>query len=111
MGYTIRSERFRYTEWMKDSYRTDLPYDKKYVMAREMYDYAKDPLETVSVIDQAEYKLDQKNMEKLFLESMQREHKNSVAYAKIANWKKPILTGSDTTKMKKGKKSKVVVED
>jgi iduronate 2-sulfatase len=111
MGYTIRTERFRYTEWMKDGYRTDLPYDKKFVMAREMYDYAKDPLETVSVIDQAEYKLDQKNMEKLFLESMQREHKSSVAYAKIADWKKPILTGSDTTKMKKGKKSKEVVED
>ncbi len=72
---------------MKDSYRTNISYDKKYVMAREMYDYEKDPLEKVSIIDKAEYKQDQLKMEKLFLESMQREHKSSVEYDKLADFK------------------------
>ncbi|MEI6275091.1 MAG: sulfatase [Prolixibacteraceae bacterium] len=103
MGYTIRTGRFRYTEWMKDGYRTDLPYDKKYVMAREMYDYEKDPLEKISIIDQPEYQQDQKKMEKFFQESMQREYKSATEYAKIADFKTAIPVGSDTKKGKKGK--------
>jgi len=103
MGYTIRTARFRYTEWMKDSYRTNIPYDKKYVMAREMYDYEKDPLEKASIIDKAEYKQDQQKLEKMFLESMQRETKSCTEYGKLANFKAPIPVGSDT---KKGKKAK-----
>ncbi len=110
MGYTIRTERFRYTEWMKDSYRTNIPYDKKHVMAREMYDYQKDPLEKANIIDKPEYQKDQKNLEKLFQESMAREYKSCVEYAKIAAYQTPIPTGSDTTKLKKIKekqKSKI----
>ena len=103
MGYTIRTARFRYTEWMKDGYRTDIPYNKKYVMAREMYDYEKDPLEKVSVIDKPEYAQDQKKLESSFLESMQREHMSSVEYGKLADFKAPIPVGSDTKKGKKGK--------
>ncbi len=101
MGYTIRTARFRYTEWMKDSYRTSTPYDKKYVMAREMYDYQKDPLEKVSIIDKSEYQKDQKNLENLFQESMVREYKSCVEYAKIADFKAPIPVGEDTIKLKK----------
>jgi iduronate 2-sulfatase len=110
MGYTIRTARFRYTEWMKDGYRTDIPYDKKYFMAREMYDYDKDPLEKVSVIDKPEYQQDQKNMEKLFQESMQREYKSCTEYAKIADFKEAIPVGSDTKKLKNGK-GKVKAEE
>ena len=108
MGYSIRTNRFRYTEWMKDSFRTDIAYNKKYVMAREMYDYEKDPLEKISVIDQSAYREDQQNLEKLFLESMQREYKSSVEYGQLANFKAPIPVGSDT---KKGKKGKAKSED
>jgi arylsulfatase A-like enzyme len=108
MGYTIRTERFRYTEWMENSYRTNMPYDKKNVMAREMYDYEKDPLEKVSIVDKPEYKQDQLKMEKLFQESMQREYKSSVEYGKLADFKAPIPVGSDT---KKGKKGKAKSED
>jgi arylsulfatase A-like enzyme len=98
MGYSIRTTRFRYTEWMKDSYRTNLPYDKKYVMASEMYDYEKDPLETVSIIGKPEYEQDQKQMEKLFQESMQREYKTCAEYSKIADFKTPIRTDIKTGK-------------
>ncbi len=98
MGYTIRTGRFRYTEWMNNSYRTNMPYDNRYVMAREMYDYEKDPNETVSVIDKPEYQQDQKIMEKLFIESMQREYKSCLEYEKIADFKTPIRTDLKTGK-------------
>jgi arylsulfatase A-like enzyme len=92
MGYSIRTNRFRYTVWMNNGYRTNLPYDKKFVMAREMYDYEKDPLEKVSIIDLASYASDQARMEKLFLESMQREYNSCLAYEKLADFKSPVIT-------------------
>ena len=42
MGYSIRTDQFRYTEWR------DFKSDR--VIARELYDHDKDPLETVNVI-------------------------------------------------------------
>jgi len=103
MGYTIRTARFRYTEWMKDSYRTNMPYDKKYVIASEMYDYQKDPNETVCIIGKPEYTQDQKNMEILFRESMTHEFETCAEYAKIADFKEPVRIGSDAKKEKKRK--------
>ncbi len=47
MGYTLRTERYRYTKWIEratgDTY------------AMELYDYAVDPLETESFIDDPQY--------------------------------------------------------
>ena len=100
MGYSIRTKRFRYTEWMKDSYRTSTPYDQKYVIGTEMYDYEKDPLETRSVIGDKSYAKKQKNMQKLFLEAMQRENKGFVDYAKNANYQTPIRTDIKTGRSK-----------
>ena len=51
MGYSIRTKRFRYTEWISDNFRSNMLYDKKLVVAREMYDYEKDPLETENILD------------------------------------------------------------
>ena len=101
MGYTIRTGRFRYTEWMNESYRTNIPYDKKYVISREMYDYEKDPLETINVMDNPEHKKDREIMEKLFLESMQREYKSCTNYSKIANFQTPVFVGSAAKKARK----------
>ncbi len=107
MGYSIRTGRFRYTEWMKDSYRTNMPYDKKYVMAREMYDYEKDPQETVSIVDKPEYRNEQQSMEKLFVETMQKENTSCAVYGEIADFQTPVEVGAGT---KKAKKIKVRIE-
>jgi iduronate 2-sulfatase len=50
MGYTMRTERFRYTEWL----------DRKTskLMARELYDHEKDPHENVNAVDKPEYERD-----------------------------------------------------
>ena len=47
MGYSIRTDRFRYTEWRE--------FGLGKVQARELYDHAKDPLETVNVVNQPNY--------------------------------------------------------
>jgi hypothetical protein len=67
-------------------------------MAREMYDYEKDPNETISIIDKPEYQKDQKEMEKLFMESLDREYKSCTEYSKIADFKTPIRTDIKTGK-------------
>jgi arylsulfatase A-like enzyme len=48
MGYTMRTQRFRYTEWQ----------DRKTgkVMARELYDHKKDPKENVNAATDPQYK-------------------------------------------------------
>lgn len=50
MGYSMRTQRFRYTEWK----------DRKTgkVMARELYDHEKDPQENVNAVAQPEYEQD-----------------------------------------------------
>lgn len=46
MGYSIRTERYRYTEWHEKNYRSFKPYREENIMAVELYDYQSDPLET-----------------------------------------------------------------
>ena len=101
MGYSIRTKRFRYTVWFSNNFRTSMPYDQKSVIASELYDYEKDPLEKESVLDKPEYKQDKTKMEKLFKDCMKRELKGCTEYSKIADFKGPIDTS--TKKDKKGK--------
>ena len=64
MGYSMRTEQYRYTVWVKN-FTSDKPYSADKVYARELYDYVKDPLEKVNVSDDKNYaaiaaKLDKK---------------------------------------------------
>ena len=55
MGYSLRTERYRITLWMAKSFRSNLPYDESAVASIELYDYQKDPLETINVYNSKEY--------------------------------------------------------
>ena len=55
-GYAIRTKRYRYVEWLKQSIRETLVYDTTNVVANELYDYQTDPLETVSLAPLPEYR-------------------------------------------------------
>jgi arylsulfatase A-like enzyme len=92
MGYSIRTNRFRYTVWMSKGFRTWMPYDEKLVIASELYDYEKDPLETENVLDKPEYQNDRKKMEQLFLNCMKREFNSCSTYSKIADYHEPVRT-------------------
>ncbi|MCX6327474.1 MAG: sulfatase [Bacteroidia bacterium] len=55
MGYSIRTARYRYTLWMKNSFRSTSPFNKELIEAGELYDYNKDPNETINVAGEKEY--------------------------------------------------------
>ena len=56
-GYSIRTEQYRYTEWIELDYREGkIPYNENIVHDRELYDYKNDPLETVSLVNDTSYK-------------------------------------------------------
>jgi arylsulfatase A-like enzyme len=54
-GYSIRNDRYRLTLWMKDFYRLYEPFDESYIIAAELYDYEKDPLETENFYNDKRY--------------------------------------------------------
>ena len=106
MGYSIRTKRFRYTEWISNNFRTNLPYDSKLVVAREMYDYEKDPLETENILNKPEYQKDKAKMEQLFRDCMQREFKGCSEYTKLADYHAPVNTNPEKNKVKDKAKKK-----
>ena len=54
-GYSIRTERYRLTLWMKDFYRLYKPFDEGYIVSGELYDYDNDPLETENYYNNKKY--------------------------------------------------------
>jgi iduronate 2-sulfatase len=55
MGYSIRTSKYRYTIWMGNDFRSTQPFNADYIVASEMYDYEKDPNETVNIVDDKNY--------------------------------------------------------
>lgn len=62
MGYSLRSKRYRFTMWMKDTFRSYDAFDASKIYGMELYDYTKDPNETVNVVDEKKYKSIAKKM-------------------------------------------------
>ena len=66
MGYAFRNERYRYIVWLKSNFKKDevQVFSDDLVVARELYDYKNDPLETINVVDEEEYQAIRLKMEK-----------------------------------------------
>lgn len=56
MGYSIRTKQYRYTIWMGNGFRSNKLFDKSLIIGTELYDYKKDPLEKVNVVNDKNYK-------------------------------------------------------
>ena len=75
MGYAIRNERYRFVIWMNDFTSKDAFQSKK-VYATELYDYQKDPNETVNVVNDALYKTVAKEMHQKMIDFFTAQEKN-----------------------------------
>lgn len=56
MGYSIRTENYRLTQWFRNGYNTNTPYSEDNLEFTELYDYTKDPLETKNLANENQYK-------------------------------------------------------
>jgi arylsulfatase A-like enzyme len=74
-GYSIRTKRYRYTEWLVD-FKDKHEYSEDKIAGKELYDYEKDPLETVSRIDDPGYREAQTEMKKLLMEYFDSQKDN-----------------------------------
>ncbi|GHU99935.1 iduronate-2-sulfatase [Bacteroidia bacterium] len=111
MGYTIRTARYRYTEWLPGGYTAEKPYVKGKNVGCELYDYQQDPLETRNLVGNKTYAQAQKMMEELFVKAMEREHSQYEAYSARADWQKRISTGiSEASKARRAEAARKVRE-
>jgi arylsulfatase A-like enzyme len=55
MGYSLRDQRYRYTIWMGNDFRSTKPFNADLIVGTELYDYDKDPNETINVSEDAAY--------------------------------------------------------
>jgi arylsulfatase A-like enzyme len=55
MGYSMRTNQYRFTMWLNNNFTSAEPFSTDRVYATEMYDYVKDPLEKVNVVDDKNY--------------------------------------------------------
>ena len=54
MGYSLRTDKYRYTIWM-NNFTSKQTFSELQVYASELYDYVKDPLEKVNVVNDKNY--------------------------------------------------------
>ncbi len=75
MGYSIRTAQYRFTIWMKNGYRSNQPFKNDLVIGTELYDYKKDPLETVNVANDKDYATTSKEMMEKMLDFFKSQAK------------------------------------
>jgi arylsulfatase A-like enzyme len=72
MGYSLRTDKYRFTIWM-NNFTSKQPFNESQVYASEMYDYVKDPLEKVNVVNDKEYATISKDMKAKMLDYFKSE--------------------------------------
>lgn len=54
-GYSLRTKRYRYTEWHDNNYNSSLKYNNNNIVGVELYDYEVDPLESRNLAEDKTY--------------------------------------------------------
>jgi iduronate 2-sulfatase len=77
MGYSIRTEKFRYTEWHKNGYTTSKEYKNENIEFIELYDYSLDPLETKNVINDIKHEFEVKLLKEKLVKHLEKLNKKN----------------------------------
>ena len=72
MGYSMRTDKYRFTIWM-NNFTSKQPFNESQVYASEMYDYVKDPLEKVNVVNDKDYATISKELKAKMLDYFKSE--------------------------------------
>jgi arylsulfatase A-like enzyme len=75
MGYSLRDKRYRYTIWLTNDFRSTQPYNEDLVIGTELYDYDKDPNETINVVNEKEYQNVSKDLKQKILTYFKSQQK------------------------------------
>lgn len=76
MGYTMRTARYRVTLWLKGEYYKASIVEKPEIIAKELYDYQKDPEETTNFANNEAYADVFKSLKKQLLSSLKTQHRS-----------------------------------
>ncbi len=115
MGYTIRTERYRYTEWLENGYNTEKPYDAANLVAAELYDFISDPLELKNHAKEASYKAIANDLHLKLVTKLNEINKRNIYKAHPSTYKggeegeakpKGDAKGANANPGKKGNKGK-----
>lgn len=96
MGYSLRTQRFRLTLWLKGEHKKQSIVDNPVILSAELYDYKKDPFETESLAGKAEYKETLAKLRAKLLTLLQEQ----------ANNNKVVYSANEKPKKDKKEKSK-----
>ena len=56
MGYAVRNKNYRYVAWVSGNFEDRSDFSKDEILMEELYDYERDPLETISFASDPSYK-------------------------------------------------------
>lgn len=73
MGYSLRTADHRLVWWLKNGYRSNHQFSEDLIVAKELYDYIKDPLETVNLAGKRKYSKTKVEMEELMIEYLKSQ--------------------------------------
>ena len=72
MGYAFRNDRYRYVVWVKKNYKAQEKFAPSKIVAEELYDYQKDPLETRNLTEDKNYKAVAEKMKQLAIDFLSK---------------------------------------
>lgn len=106
MGYSIRTERYRYTEWHGNNYNTEKPYDDANLVGVELYDFISDPLETKNHAKEVSYESIVKELHSKLKEKLNYINKRNIYKAHSSTRKLGENEEEGDIKKTKGEKKK-----
>ncbi|WPR71958.1 sulfatase [Flavobacterium sp. NG2] len=87
MGYSVRTERYRYTEWHGNGYNTEKPYDVSNIVGVELYDFVSDPLEAKNHAKEKSYAAIAKELQERLKNKLNEINKRNIYKAHPSTYK------------------------